>query len=615
MVTGPFIYRALQNRMRYRARALATTLKAWTPDYYTVYVTNESGCVSDYIFAAVFPLEQWEATLDGVYADANANGIADVGDVINYTISVTNPFNCDFNELGTTLFSNSFGLSGVLFPTVPGNSTATYNFTFLLTQPYINYGSVPGYVYLSGYFPGFYLNEEVQDVVDLDIPDGLLLNAFVDANANGVRDGNEVIFTGGKFNVTINNDGIVHQNGSSGSQYHIYESNPLTTYDLSLSIDGLLCDGAFACNTSYNDLSVPTGSGITTINFPVTPTPCENVGVSIQSGGGVPGGTHWNFITYWNHGTLTDFGGTLTYTMPPMASISSVSDAAAVVTPTGFTLGYSDLQPGEVRTVVVWLNLPPIPGVMLGDMITASVSTTVPTADSFAADNSSSTTYMIVGAYDPNDKTEIHGPEIVFSEFTSDDFLTYTINFENTGNGPATNVEITDMLSAALDASTFRMVDSSHACTYQLAGSDLVFNFNGIGLQPEEHGHVTFQVKPTVGYAIGDTIENTASIYFDFNPAIVTNTVQTTFIPELSITQPGMHSWVIYPNPSNAVLNIHASETIDTIFLRDVLGKTVMVAEPHAQSTIVNVSGLANGVYFATVISGDSQKTIKFIKE
>ena len=43
-------------------------------------------------------------------------------------------------------------------------------------------------------------------------------------------------------------------------------------------------------------------------------------------------------------------------------------------------------------------------------------------------------------------------------------------------------------------------------------------------------GYITFKIKPKPGYAVGDIIPNNASIYFDFNPAIITNTFQTEFV-------------------------------------------------------------------------------------
>lgn len=42
-------------------------------------------------------------------------------------------------------------------------------------------------------------------------------------------------------------------------------------------------------------------------------------------------------------------------------------------------------------------------------------------------------------------------------------------------------------------------------------------------MKPGSHGFAAFSVWPEKGLQIGDSISNKASIYFDFNEAIVTN--------------------------------------------------------------------------------------------
>ena len=65
----------------------------------------------------------------------------------------------------------------------------------------------------------------------------------------------------------------------------------------------------------------------------------------------------------------------------------------------------------------------------------------------------------------------------------------------------------------------------------QLFGSKVHFNFVNINLVDSttnaeaSKGYVSYRVKPLANLPLGTTIENTASIYFDFNTPIVTNTV------------------------------------------------------------------------------------------
>jgi len=54
--------------------------------------------------------------------------------------------------------------------------------------------------------------------------------------------------------------------------------------------------------------------------------------------------------------------------------------------------------------------------------------------------------------------------------------------------------------------------------------------------EPLSHGFVSYKINPKIGLTENTTIENTASIYFDFNPPIVTNTIQNVMVSELPKT-------------------------------------------------------------------------------
>jgi len=67
------------------------------------------------------------------------------------------------------------------------------------------------------------------------------------------------------------------------------------------------------------------------------------------------------------------------------------------------------------------------------------------------------------------------------------------------------------------------------------------FNFNDIYLadsfvnEPASHGFVKFSLQTSADIAENTLIENTAGIFFDFNPAIVTNTVGNTFVSSIPL--------------------------------------------------------------------------------
>jgi uncharacterized repeat protein (TIGR01451 family) len=582
--------------------------------YSLIVIDNVSGCISPYAYFDTLSDGDWYATLGAQYVDANANGFIDLGDVVNYTLTITNPFTCEVVDVTTQ--SNSFGLSGTLISSIPGNFTsASYTFTRILTQANINAGQVTGTMYVTGHYAGGLLQKYFNSVVNLGITDGIRLNAFIDLNANGIREGEEPAFTDGQFEVVLNNDGVVHNFGATQSQPVIYELNPATSYDLHFSAgESYPCSDSYSCNTVYDDITVPAFSGITTYDFPVVVSECSDIGVSITSTAPRPGFGYANIITYKNYSTLSAFSGTLTYAKPSVVTITDVSPTGAISTTDGFTFNFSNLLPNEQRSIIVELQVPPIPTVALGDLLTSSVLTTIPLNDILVSNNTAQVTRSIVGAYDPNDKIESHGETIPISDFTPDDYLTYRINFENTGTADAINVHITDELEPSLDAATFRIIEASQPCSYERTGNDVEFIFSGIGLPPEEKGHVTFQVKAVPGYAVGDMIENTALIYFDFNPAIVTNTVHTTFVAQLGVTQNSMADLKVYPNPAQSEIHIESSIGIDSVQVFDISGKSIWFETSGLPSTILDISQLSDGIYFLKVASGDNNKVIKFIK-
>jgi len=161
---------------------------------------------------------------------------------------------------------------------------------------------------------------------------------------------------------------------------------------------------------------------------------------------------------------------------------------------------------------------------------------------------------LIRCAYDPNDKLVI--PNRAFdtsAEYDQnytlfEEQLEYTIRFQNTGNDTAFNVVLRDTLDKNLDWNTFKPVIASHPYETVLKNKEgaIEFSFRDILLpdsttnEPLSHGFVTYKIAPKQGLPENTRIENTASIYFDFNPPIVTNTTQNVMVSELPKTRPIM---------------------------------------------------------------------------
>jgi hypothetical protein len=141
----------------------------------------------------------------------------------------------------------------------------------------------------------------------------------------------------------------------------------------------------------------------------------------------------------------------------------------------------------------------------------------------------------LVSSWDPN---AIVGP----AGFGEQNFITelpvynYTIMFENKkeATAPAYRVQIIDTLPGVFNPETVKFLETSHSGAeykwkMERNGNILKWDIEGIELvpnitPPEGEGFVRFSVEPAAGLPSGTVFENRASIIFDMNPAIITNT-------------------------------------------------------------------------------------------
>ena len=118
--------------------------------------------------------------------------------------------------------------------------------------------------------------------------------------------------------------------------------------------------------------------------------------------------------------------------------------------------------------------------------------------------------------------------------------LEYTVRFQNTGTDTAFTVRIEDQLDANLDWTTFRPIAFSHSCSATLSDDGMVtFLFTNILLpdsvvnEPGSHGFVKYRIWPLSDLPLGTAVENSASIFFDNNAAVLTNTTKNTLVDQL----------------------------------------------------------------------------------
>lgn len=312
---------------------------------------------------------------------------------------------------------------------------------------------------------------------------------------------------------------------------------------------------------------------------------------------------------------------------PAITGVVSVSDIYGNVTGltqtlsgSSLTLNYNTLNNLTSYFLIEFSVSPTTP---LGQVFnfTSNITNNTLTESNFA-NNNYVYSRISSSSYDPNDKsankTSIINPAV-------DDVLDYTINFQNLGTYYAKDVVIKDTLSSLLDLSTFKVIASKHtdklSTSIDPATRIVTFTFTDIWLnwassnEEESKGFVTYSIKENVGNLIGSEINNTGYIYFDLNPAIITNT--TSHLNSDSVIfsiEENSINYTLYPNPTTDVLNIvtNSNESIDSIAVTDLNGKILIQI---TNSNQVNVSSLVMGMYLITVNTNSGTTTKSFLKK
>ena len=279
---------------------------------------------------------------------------------------------------------------------------------------------------------------------------------------------------------------------------------------------------------------------------------------------------------------------------------------------------YSNLNPFETRTIEVIFEVEQPPIVEAGDVLPYIARVNPVSGDAAPDDNVFQLNQIVVNSFDPNDKQVLEGWQLLIED--ADEYLHYVVRFQNTGTASAINVRVQDALDEKLDWTTLKILDASHTMETEVVIGAIDFIFDNINLPTEasdpegSQGYVAFKIKPLPIIQLNDVVENTAHIYFDFNAAIITNTVTTTYVDELGVSDFEALKIVAYPNPAQNILNIQAEGTISSIEIRNLLGQTLLTSKGNSSREQIDISGLSAGNYFVKVVVGDGSRVLRVVK-
>lgn len=284
------------------------------------------------------------------------------------------------------------------------------------------------------------------------------------------------------------------------------------------------------------------------------------------------------------------------------------------------TWNYTNLYPLESREIDLAFNVnSPIetPPVNNGDQLEYLASITPLSDDEFQQDNTSELKQIVVGSFDPNDKTCIEG-NVVSSEIIGQ-YVHYIIRFENTGTYPAENIVVKDIIETSkFDINTLIPIRGSHNFETRISNTNKVeFIFENIDLPFEDannDGYVAFKIKTKPNLVIGDTFSNSANIYFDYNYPVLTNNYITVVQNNLAIPENDINNKIsMYPNPVNHFLYINTEKSILKIEIFDIAGR--IISSNSITENKIDLSELKAGNYILKIYTETGITNSKIVKE
>lgn len=375
-------------------------------------------------------------------------------------------------------------------------------------------------------------------VVKLGLSNIIMGTVFIDANSNGILDPGERAY----------DDVIVKSEKSNYARWSIpYNGRYRADVDSGLLTTSIALDHPYYTAVPVSRQTTFTGYfQVDSLDFALQPAAGKrDLAVNLVNPGAFrPGFSSYHFINYKNRGTDTIATGKVYLFKDSNTVFVSAVPAPDDIMGDTLSWNYSNLLPNSEGSISVTLNIKTPPKVNAGDTLKHVVSIEPDANDLVPGNNRDSVIRISTGSYDPNDKLENHGGYISLADATSREELSYVINFQNVGTDTAFTIVVRDTLGNKLDWNTLQIVGASHSYSLQIVdGNKCVWTFNNIGLphaginEPASRGYIAFTLKPKAGLVVGEAISNTASIYFDYNLPIVTNTVTTTVQPN-SVEQP-----------------------------------------------------------------------------
>ncbi len=504
-------------------------------------------------------------------------------------------------------------------PVLFDSSTGTMTFTPDLSQAGVICMLVKEY--RNGNLIGEIKTDEMILVINGTLnPNWMIGKVFYDLNGNNIFDAGEQ----GKKGVIIEvQPAGTYANSDSSGDYAI----PLASGTYSATLPAL--PGFYSAIPSVNTAAFPGTFQTDSMNdFALTSIPWQDLSVSLTGNNVIPGTFTGLHLTYTNSGSIIMNGSVYLVHDNGLIYISS-SMPPDTISGDSLTWTFANLNPQDMVDITVNFSAPS--NAVPGTLFSSHAEILPVSGDAVPADNYDGIDQLVVGSFDPNEKKVKPDGPVTTSQVSNGDDLEYAIFFQNTGTAPVVNIIISDTLDSNFNIPSFEPVSSSHEYTWNIIGTGIIaFTFSNIMLPDSgtdfllSQGFIRYRIKPLNNLVAGDKLVNTAYIFFDNNPPVQTNSTSTTVISPASTASvySGMQDIVVYPNPANTHLQIEMNskngEAME-ILLSDVTGsilkKLTRWVNPGTSQIHLNISDIANGIYFLNLRTTRGTSVFKVVRQ
>ncbi len=465
-------------------------------------------------------------------------------------------------------------------------------------------------------------DDEIVVVGAMVNPDTIAGSVFYDLNTNGIFDGSDYpaagvmvhMGPGNSYNPTLVNGKYLFQTIPGNFNVDIPVLPLYTTCTPASIAVNTTGPGSFFGQNDFALQLVPNMNDLE-VSLNSSPAPIPGFGFPL-------------FITYQNSGTTSQSAVEIQLTLDSETIYQSATPAPSNVNGNVLTWNFATLNMFSGGTISVLTDIDTT--ATIGDTVFCTVTISSTNNDNTPLNNIDVLTEPVLNSCDPNSKEVVPEGELSPAFISNQDYLHYTIHYQNLGTAPANLIRIQDLLDADLDLGTFEVVGASKPTVTTFTNPNKIeFMIYNASLppasvnEPGSHGFIEFRIRPKSGLQPGTILSNGARIYFDFNPPIFTNIVYNTIPSPTGIQQveSELFDVLVYPNPASdrVIVELTTGRT-DRLSLQlyDVMGKKVsdmdMLLQSGFNSIELPVKQLSNGIYFMRLRSGQTSYETKIIR-